>query len=118
MIKAAIIGLGKMGISHAAILGGLPEVELVAMCNTDMKITEWLILICPLLLFGSRQSNNQHIRLKIIYGLMYLPVVFIAEHWFIWWAVTLHFHIGEILCHILLHQSQCLLSRSHQEHFS
>ncbi len=35
MIKAAIIGLGKMGLSHAAILGGLPNVELVAMCDTD-----------------------------------------------------------------------------------
>lgn len=30
MIKAAIIGLGKMGMSHAAILGGLPNVEMAA----------------------------------------------------------------------------------------
>ncbi|MBO6028576.1 MAG: Gfo/Idh/MocA family oxidoreductase [Bacteroidales bacterium] len=35
MIKAAVIGLGKMGISHAAILGGLPDVELAAVCDTD-----------------------------------------------------------------------------------
>ena len=35
MIKAAIIGLGKMGISHAAILGGLPDVELAAVCDSD-----------------------------------------------------------------------------------
>jgi predicted dehydrogenase len=35
MIKAAIIGLGKMGMSHAAILGGLPNVEMAAMCDTD-----------------------------------------------------------------------------------
>lgn len=35
MIKAAIIGLGKMGMSHAAILGGLPNVELVAACDMD-----------------------------------------------------------------------------------
>lgn len=35
MIKAVIIGLGKMGISHAAILGGLPNVNLVAVCDTD-----------------------------------------------------------------------------------
>lgn len=35
MIKAAVIGLGKMGISHAAILGGLPDVELVAVCDAD-----------------------------------------------------------------------------------
>lgn len=38
MIKAAIIGLGKMGMSHAAILGGLPNVELVAACDTDSLI--------------------------------------------------------------------------------
>lgn len=35
MIKAAVIGLGKMGISHAAILGGLPDVELSAVCDSD-----------------------------------------------------------------------------------
>lgn len=35
MIKAAIIGLGKMGISHAAILGGLPDVELAGVCDSD-----------------------------------------------------------------------------------
>ena len=35
MIRAAIIGLGKMGMSHAAILGGLPNVELVAACDMD-----------------------------------------------------------------------------------
>ena len=35
MVKATIIGLGKMGMSHAAILGGIPGVELVAVCDTD-----------------------------------------------------------------------------------
>ena len=35
MIKAEIIGLGKMGMSHAAILGGLPNVDLVAACDMD-----------------------------------------------------------------------------------
>lgn len=35
MIKVAIIGLGKMGMSHCAILGGHPDVEVVAMCDTD-----------------------------------------------------------------------------------
>lgn len=33
MIKAAIIGLGKMGMSHAAILGGLPNVEMAVICS-------------------------------------------------------------------------------------
>lgn len=35
MIKVAIIGLGKMGISHCAILGAHPEVELVGVCDAD-----------------------------------------------------------------------------------
>lgn len=35
MIKGAIIGLGKMGISHASIVGAHPDVDLVAVCDTS-----------------------------------------------------------------------------------
>lgn len=35
MIKAGIIGLGKMGISHAAIVGAHTAVDLVAVCDTS-----------------------------------------------------------------------------------
>lgn len=35
MIKVAIIGLGKMGISHCSILGAHPDVQMAAMCDTD-----------------------------------------------------------------------------------
>lgn len=35
MIKVVIIGLGKMGMSHCSILGAHPDVEVVAMCDTD-----------------------------------------------------------------------------------
>lgn len=35
MIKVAVIGLGKMGMSHCAILGAHPDVELVGICDTD-----------------------------------------------------------------------------------
>lgn len=38
MIKGAIIGLGKMGISHAAILGAHPDVDLVAICDTSPMV--------------------------------------------------------------------------------
>ena len=34
MLKAGIIGLGKMGISHAAIMGAHPSIEMVAVCDT------------------------------------------------------------------------------------
>ena len=33
MIKAALVGLGKMGISHQAIITAHPDVELVAVCD-------------------------------------------------------------------------------------
>lgn len=35
MIKGAIIGLGKMGLSHAAIVSAHPDVEIVAVCDTS-----------------------------------------------------------------------------------
>jgi predicted dehydrogenase len=40
MIKTAIIGLGKMGISHCAILGAHPDVNLVAVCDSNSLIQE------------------------------------------------------------------------------
>ena len=35
MIKAAIIGLGKMGLSHCSILNAHPDVDLVAICDSS-----------------------------------------------------------------------------------
>ena len=40
MLRAGIIGLGKMGISHAAIIGVNPLVDLVAVCDTSSFILE------------------------------------------------------------------------------
>jgi predicted dehydrogenase len=40
MIKAGIIGLGKMGLSHAAIVSPHPSVELVAVCDTSSLILD------------------------------------------------------------------------------
>ena len=38
MIKAGIIGLGKMGLSHAAIVGANPAVDLIAVCDTSTLV--------------------------------------------------------------------------------
>ncbi len=38
MIKTAVIGLGKMGLSHVAILGAHPDVDLVAVCDTSSMV--------------------------------------------------------------------------------
>jgi len=40
MIKGAIIGLGKMGISHASIVGAHPDVEMVAVCDTSSLVLD------------------------------------------------------------------------------
>jgi predicted dehydrogenase len=40
MIKAGIIGLGKMGISHCAIVNAHPNVELVGVCDTSSLVLE------------------------------------------------------------------------------
>jgi predicted dehydrogenase len=40
MIRAGIIGLGKMGLSHAAIVSPHPEVEMVAVCDTSSLILD------------------------------------------------------------------------------
>lgn len=40
MLKAGIIGLGKMGLSHAAIVSAHPNVELTAVCDSSSLILD------------------------------------------------------------------------------
>jgi len=40
MIKGAIIGLGKMGLSHASIVGAHPQVDFKAVCDTSSLVLE------------------------------------------------------------------------------
>lgn len=42
MIKVALIGAGKMGISHLAILGAHPNVNIVGVCDTSKLMTDVL----------------------------------------------------------------------------
>ena len=39
-IKGAVMGLGKMGLSHTAIVGAHPSVDLVAVCDTSRIVLE------------------------------------------------------------------------------
>ncbi|MDP4272381.1 MAG: Gfo/Idh/MocA family oxidoreductase [Bacteroidota bacterium] len=39
-LKGTIIGLGKMGLSHAAIVGAHPDVEMTAVCDTSSLILD------------------------------------------------------------------------------
>ncbi len=42
MVKVAVIGAGKMGISHISILGAHPDVDLVGICDTSKMVTDFL----------------------------------------------------------------------------
>jgi predicted dehydrogenase len=42
MVKVALIGAGKMGLSHLAILGAHPEVEIVGVCDTSKLVNDVL----------------------------------------------------------------------------
>ncbi|MEJ7778264.1 MAG: Gfo/Idh/MocA family oxidoreductase [Daejeonella sp.] len=42
MVKVALIGAGKMGLSHLAILGAHPEVEIAGVCDTSKLLTSVL----------------------------------------------------------------------------
>ena len=42
MIKIALIGAGKMGISHLAILGGYDNTEIVGVCDTSKMVIDFL----------------------------------------------------------------------------
>ncbi len=40
MIRAGIIGLGKMGLSHAAIVGSHPDADMVSVCDTSSLVLD------------------------------------------------------------------------------
>lgn len=40
MIRGAIIGLGKMGLSHAAIVGAHPQVDMVSVCDISSLVLD------------------------------------------------------------------------------
>ena len=42
MLKVALIGAGKMGISHLSILGAHPDVEIVGVCDTSKIVSDVL----------------------------------------------------------------------------
>lgn len=42
MLKIALIGAGKMGLSHLSILGGYANTEVVGVCDTSKMVTDFL----------------------------------------------------------------------------
>lgn len=47
MVKVGLIGAGKMGISHLAILGAHPDAEVVGVCDTSKMVIEALEKYSP-----------------------------------------------------------------------
>jgi predicted dehydrogenase len=47
MVRTAIIGVGKMGISHLAILGAHPDVEVVGVCDSSKMVTDAIAKYSP-----------------------------------------------------------------------
>ena len=85
MIRAAIIGLGKMGISHAAILGGLPNVELVAMCDTDSLLQSAFKKLTKIQGYTDYKKMIEEVKPDCVYvvtptKLHYDMVMFALEH--------------------------------------
>lgn len=42
MLKIALIGAGKMGLSHLSILGGYADTDIVGVCDTSKMVTDFL----------------------------------------------------------------------------
>lgn len=70
MIRAGIIGLGKMGISHCAILGAHTDVELVAVCDSSV------FLLDAFKKYSSCQCFNDY---KAMLDQLKLDCVFVAS---------------------------------------
>jgi predicted dehydrogenase len=42
VVRLAVVGVGKMGLSHLSILGAHPEVELAAICDSSGYLVDVL----------------------------------------------------------------------------
>lgn len=85
MLKAAIIGLGKMGMSHAAILGGLPNVEMAAMCDTDGLLQSAFKKMTKIQCYTDYKKMIEEVKPDCVYvvtptKLHYEMVMFALEH--------------------------------------
>ena len=85
MIRAAIIGLGKMGMSHAAILGGLPNVELVAACDMDSLLQSAFKTLTKIQMYTDYKKMIEEVKPDCVYvvtptKLHYDMVMFALEH--------------------------------------
>lgn len=85
MIKVAIIGLGKMGMSHCAILGAHPDVDMAAMCDTDSLLQSAFQKLTKIRCYTDYQKMICEVKPDAVYvvtptKLHYDMVMFAMEH--------------------------------------
>lgn len=85
MIKVAIIGLGKMGMSHCAILGAHPDVDMAAMCDTDSLLQSAFQKLTKIRCYTDYQKMICEVKPDAVYvvtptKLHYEMVMFAMEH--------------------------------------
>src|ERR1043166_1172681 len=68
MLKAGIIGLGKMGISHAAIVGAHPAVKFAAVCDVSTLVLEAFKKYTSVNTYSDyiKMIDNEHLDLVVI----------------------------------------------------
>ncbi|MEN8251499.1 MAG: Gfo/Idh/MocA family oxidoreductase [Bacteroidota bacterium] len=66
MIKSGVIGLGKMGLSHCAIVNANPNVELVAICDTSSFVLEAFKKFSKILCFTDYKKMLQEVELDAV----------------------------------------------------
>ena len=77
MIKAAIIGLGKMGISHCAILGAHPDVDLVAVCDSGSLLQDAFNKLSKMKVYSDYKKMIDETRPECLF--VATPTVYHAE---------------------------------------
>jgi predicted dehydrogenase len=104
MLKAGIIGLGKMGLSHCAILNAQPDVDLVGVCDKSKFLT-WVLSK-----YGNHRCFDDH---KNMIDTLDLDLVIVAT------PTKFHYHIVKYALehgvHVFCEKPFCLNSRESHE---
>lgn len=67
MINVALIGAGKMGISHLSILGAHPDVRIVGVCDTSKMVTDVLTKYSGYECFSDYQQMVNNVKPEAVF---------------------------------------------------
>ena len=66
MIKVAVVGLGKMGLSHLAMIRPHPDVEVVAVCDSTKYVLDVLSKYTGLTAYTDYDTMLREVRLDAV----------------------------------------------------